>query len=43
MYTEVRERCIVENELQSGYYGNDKLVVDREEGIHRRLVVTWIC
>jgi hypothetical protein len=26
MYTQVRERCMIENELQSGYCGNEKFV-----------------
>lgn len=40
MHTEVREQCVGENGLQSGYYGNDKLVAGHEGGIRRGFVVT---
>jgi len=37
MYTEVRERCMIGNELQSGYCGNGKFVADHQ----RAFVIAW--
>jgi len=37
MYTEVRERCVIENELQSGYCGSDNFVADHQ----RPFIIVW--
>lgn len=37
MYTEVRERCVIENELQSGYCGSDSFVADHQ----KPFIIVW--